>query len=306
MQEPRKAPPPKLDPLRSSGGSPRPCPAGSPESPKTRDGRGKVGAPRLQKRALEKLSKRCAQEKLSKLCAPELGSGSAQEERPREGEEATGEATKPPYSYMALIAMAIEASPGRRLPLRSIYQYIAGRFPYYRLGQRSWQNSVRHNLSLHECFVKLPRVGGPRKGSDWTLDPAFRSTFEPGKYRRRRRARRSSPPLAAPAAPPPPPRVVETPVRRSCAPAGCLWGPAAVGQTPSHPIGHRPLGIVPLGGCEPCLRLWLPDGVTPPPPPPLLLQPSAAPGPSVPALSDLPFGPYWSWQESSYSLMELK
>ncbi|KAG8142359.1 hypothetical protein E2320_006289 [Naja naja] len=201
---------------------------------------------------------------------------------------------------MALIAMAIEASPDRRLPLRSIYQYIAGRFPYYRLGQSRWQNSVRHNLSHYECFVKLPRVGASRKGSDWTLDPAFRDMFEPGKYLRRRRARRSPPP-AAPAAPLP--RVVERPVQRPCAPAGCLWGPAAVGQPPSHPIGPRPLEIVSLGGYEPRPRLWLPGGVTPPQP--LLLQPSA-PGPSVPALSDLPFCPVWNWQESRYSLMELK
>lgn len=233
-------------------------------------------------------------EKLSKRCAPELVGTGQQEDRSGEDvpEEASRNPPKPPYSYVALIAMAIEASPDRRLPLRAIYQYIAGRFPYYRLGQRSWQNSVRHNLSLHECFVKVPRVGSaPRKGSDWTLEPAFRAMFEPGKYLRRRRRRRR------PSGDPEPPRV-EPPVQRSCAPAGCLWGdPAAVGQLqpPWHPIGHhRPPGMVPLGLYEPYPRLWIP-------PQPLLLQPSAPP-----VLSDLPFPPYWSWQESTYSLMELK
>ncbi|XP_058017439.1 forkhead box protein E3-like [Ahaetulla prasina] len=292
--------PAKLDPLQPSGGSPRPCPAGSPDdSPKRRGAQGEAGAPRLQKRALERFSKRCAPERLSskRCCAPELA-GSGQPED-RSGEEAPEEASsppKPPYSYVALIAMAIEASPGRRLPLRAIYQYIAGRFPYYRLSQRGWQNSVRHNLSLHQCFVKLP---GPRKGSDWTLDPAFRGAFEPGKYLRRRRGRRSGPPAAAPSAPPPPPPRVETPVQRSCGPAGCLWGsPAAVGQQPlSHPFGHHhhhsPPGIVPLGVYEPGPRFWIP-------PQPFLLQPSA------PGSSNPPFSPYWSWQESPYSLMELK
>ncbi|XP_039223240.1 forkhead box protein E3-like, partial [Crotalus tigris] len=288
---------PKLEPLQSSGGSPRPCPAGTPDSPKAKKGgQGEAGAPGLQRRTLESLSKRCAPHLASS------GEGRSGEAATEEEERAASSAPKPPYSYVVLIAMAIEASPARRLPLRAIYQYIAGRFPYYRLGQRGWQNSVRHNLSLHECFVKVPRVGAPRKGSDWTLDPAFRGMFEPGKYRRRRRGRR--PQRQPRAAPPPSPPRVEAPeplVQRSCAPAGCLWAPAAVGQPPSHPIGHRPPGLVPLGGYEPCPLFWLPGGVAPPQP--LLLHPSCAPGP---ALSDLPFFPYWSWQESSYSLLELK
>lgn len=250
-------------------------------------------------------------ESLSKRCAPHLASsgegssGEAATEGEAAAAAASSRAPKPPYSYAALIAMAIEASPDRRLPLRAIYQYIAGRFPYYRLSQPSWQNSVRHNLSLHECFVKVPRAGAPGKGSDWTLGPAFRGMFEPGKYRRRRRrARRPQPPRPAPPPSPPRPAAPEPPVPRSCAPAGCLWAPAAVGQPLSPPIGHRPPGIVPLGGYEPRPLLWLPGGVAPPQP--LLLQPSSAPGPSVPVLTDLPFFPYWSWQDSNYTLLELK
>uniref|UniRef100_A0A8C8AH70 Forkhead box protein L2 n=1 Tax=Otus sunia TaxID=257818 RepID=A0A8C8AH70_9STRI len=105
---------------------------------------------------------------------------------------------KPPYSYVALIAMAIRASPEQRLPLRGIYAYIAGRFPYFRGSPKGWQNSVRHNLSLNPCFRRLPRRGtaaaSPRRGGDWALDPAFQDMFPGGDYRRRRRRPRPPPP----------------------------------------------------------------------------------------------------------------
>ncbi|KAI1709669.1 forkhead domain-containing protein [Ditylenchus destructor] len=109
---------------------------------------------------------------------------------------------KPPYSYVALIAMAITKSPSRQLTLAQIYEYIEHKFEYYRNAdakrKQGWQNSIRHNLSLNDCFIKKARDGvGPandRKGNYWTLSDDCENMFENGNYKRRRRMKQPKPP----------------------------------------------------------------------------------------------------------------
>ncbi|XP_069683217.1 forkhead box protein B1-like [Periplaneta americana] len=106
---------------------------------------------------------------------------------PRPSRESYGD-QKPPYSYISLTAMAIWSSPEKMLPLSDIYRFITERFPYYRRNTQRWQNSLRHNLSFNDCFIKIPRrPDRPGKGAYWALHPAALDMFENGSFLRRRK-----------------------------------------------------------------------------------------------------------------------
>ncbi|XP_054624002.1 forkhead box protein Q1-like [Dunckerocampus dactyliophorus] len=96
---------------------------------------------------------------------------------------------KPPFSYIALIAMAIRDSPSGRLTLAEINEYLMNKFPFFRGSYTGWRNSVRHNLSLNDCFHKVLRDPSRPWGKDnfWMLNPNSEYTFADGVFRRRRK-----------------------------------------------------------------------------------------------------------------------
>jgi hypothetical protein len=80
--------------------------------------------------------------------------------------------------------MAIANSPDKKITLREIIEYIENRFPYYR-NNKKWHGSIRHNLTLNDCFSKLSRRPGD-KGCLWAIDPEFEDMFDNGSLLRRR------------------------------------------------------------------------------------------------------------------------
>ena len=96
----------------------------------------------------------------------------------------TGREGRPPFSYSALIAMAITSSPKKMMSLPEIYSHISAHFPYYSRDDKKWKNSVRHNLSLNKCFKKIPREEGFHgKGNYWMIDPASNRVLDRGSFR---------------------------------------------------------------------------------------------------------------------------
>ncbi|NWR92617.1 FOXM1 protein, partial [Furnarius figulus] len=77
---------------------------------------------------------------------------------------------RPPYSYMAMIQFAINSTEKKRMTLKDIYTWIEDHFPYFKhIAKPGWKNSIRHNLSLHDMFVRETSANG--KISFWTIHP---------------------------------------------------------------------------------------------------------------------------------------
>lgn len=73
---------------------------------------------------------------------------------------------RPPFTYASLIRQSIVESNDHQLTLNEIYKWFENNFSYFRKNAQTWKNAVRHNLSLHKCFMRVENV----KGAVWTVD----------------------------------------------------------------------------------------------------------------------------------------
>ncbi len=55
------------------------------------------------------------------------------------------------------------------MTLSEIYAFLQQSFPFFRSTYMGWKNSVRHNLSLNECFIKLPKAMGKLEENDFRV-----------------------------------------------------------------------------------------------------------------------------------------
>lgn len=89
-------------------------------------------------------------------------------------------------SYADLITQAITTAPDKRLTLSQIYEWMVHNVHYFKdkgdsNSSAGWKNSIRHNLSLHNRFMRVQNEG-TGKSSWWMINP----DAKPGKSARRR------------------------------------------------------------------------------------------------------------------------
>ncbi|KAG4093791.1 hypothetical protein H8356DRAFT_948222 [Neocallimastix lanati (nom. inval.)] len=95
---------------------------------------------------------------------------------------------RPTLSYVELITEAICDSEDGLLSLQEIYDAIKRKYVYFRTADPAWQNSIRHNLSVHQSFSKITRPPNrPGKGFLWTSSKIDYQNLSSESRKRRKR-----------------------------------------------------------------------------------------------------------------------
>ncbi|KAE9399996.1 hypothetical protein BT96DRAFT_1019149 [Gymnopus androsaceus JB14] len=90
---------------------------------------------------------------------------------------------KPDLSYAALLGRAILSSPEHRLTLQEIYDWITIVYPFFKRGETTWMNSIRHVLSTTACFRKVTRDRALGR-TQWAIWDEDLECFKGGGFRK--------------------------------------------------------------------------------------------------------------------------
>ena len=95
------------------------------------------------------------------------------EERASTSHEQQENYNKPPFTYAQLILQALMTEKDLGLPLIDIYSFISQKYPYYKMENQTWQNAIRHNLTLNKGFEKVPNSKKGTRGKCWRMKNGF-------------------------------------------------------------------------------------------------------------------------------------
>ena len=117
-------------------------------------------------------------------CVPDKTTSQDDQSQPEPREKVI--TNKPDVSYIEMIANALMENNNSAV-LGDIYTHIMDTYPYYKHTTNSWKTSIRHNLSVNECFVKGKRS---KPGYFWSVHASCIESFKNADFDRRKARRK--------------------------------------------------------------------------------------------------------------------
>ena len=73
-----------------------------------------------------------------------------------------GKGIKPRMSFSELIAETLENSTNSMSTISDMFLFISAKYPYYKMGNHGWKNSIQHRLAIDKRYTKV-------SGTHWTF-----------------------------------------------------------------------------------------------------------------------------------------
>lgn len=91
------------------------------------------------------------------------------------------DSSRPDMSYKEMVAKILLKSEKGQLSLKEITEQVAKDYEYYAKSKSNWPSSIRHTLSVADCFVKAGRAKGGR-GFMWKIAEPYIKFFKEGDF----------------------------------------------------------------------------------------------------------------------------